>query len=412
MSALLKKTFTWPCALMLSLSYGCAGVGVGSQTDPAITTPELTQDSADDEVHHAAQSWLLTRAFDHRDRALTDLPRSYPTADGPLAHQHYIYDAGLFLLWATWTGHEDAAHAVAAELMQRQSAEGRWPDALTVDDGAVTPSSSAPAGVAAWVAYALAYYDAALDEPRAADSARKTAEHLLESAITGPNGCGELVRSRLETDEIAVTEHQLDAVQLLHALGEHERASELLEDTVSCLWLDDEQRFATAATPHRVIERAAMDAAGGWGALSLAAAGLDSRASASLEYTVDTFATRGEDGLGFRPEPRAADDDGSEFIFFEGSLGVALAALRLGREAVADEALETARRAAIEHRGGVPYASKAAPNYSDVAAISSTIWFLFVDRELRLDQRAPVFNAAVPGSGAPGSSPRLDMRTR
>lgn len=405
-SALRRLALTWPCALVLSLGTGCATPGANTSHT---ARPQLDQNSSPAEVRRGAESWLERRALAHRDRALTVLPRSYPGAHGALARRHYLYDAALVLIWASWTERDGVADEIAAELVELQRDDGRWPDALEIDGGSVDASSLHPAGVTAWVAYALAYYHDTYGAPRASRSARRAAEHLMQTRMSGPDGCGRLVRSRIETAPIAVTEHQLDTLQLLAALDQDHRAAELLDETLACLWLDDERRFATAARPDGIETAPALDAAGGWGALALRAMGRPRLADASLGYTVTTFALHDGAPHGFRPSLEIPENaDGEDLLFYEGSLGVALAGLRLNRRDMARETISTALQAAIEHDGGVPYASFQAPGFSNEPAVSSTTWFLLAEREMHLGVRAPVFTAELDTGTPDTSSTTLD----
>jgi hypothetical protein len=75
----------------------------------------------------------------------------------------------------------------------------------------------------------------------------------------------------------------------------------------------------------------------------------------------------------------------------EGTLGVGLAAHRLGQPAVAEAALRTATALACAHGPGIPTANRLAHDFVVEPGVAPTIWFLFLEREVRTGAPAPLF---------------------
>ena len=179
-----SSLLTWPCAFVLTLSWGCAGPSTTSTRTPL----ELTPESGPSDVRAATEYWLEHVALSSGQHSA--LPRSYPTEGGPIGRRHYLYDAALTLLWATQSGRDDRADLIARELISLQRDDGRWPDVITTDGSSTERSGSYPAGVTAWIAYALTYYDAHQQLPVARQSAERAARNLLQTRINGPGNCG------------------------------------------------------------------------------------------------------------------------------------------------------------------------------------------------------------------------------
>ena len=197
------------------------------------------------------------------------------------------------------------------------------------------------------------------------------------------------------------TEHQLDAYFLLDALagsdptGRYRAAADQLgARIVDALWLPSEGRFAVAVTERGAVTDRALDAAGAWGALFLLARGDRARAERSLDYTLRTFTRRGSGLRGYAPYAGTAPDhpgqDFSETLFAEGTAGVAMALLRVGRTREAEELSDSLRALQRQGDGGVVYAVPASEDFPDLAAAAPTAWLLFLEIERR-DRRPVVF---------------------
>jgi hypothetical protein len=330
-------------------------------------------------------------------------------AGHPLRGRSFLYDDALALLWYTQLGDETAARGLAAALVALQNDDGSWGFRVSIDDGFYN-ASYVRMGTVAWVAHALTTYIRRFRDPPAEAAAVHAARALMRARRT--TGLLEGGRGRWSADErsfdpefrlrAAITEHQLDAQVALAALAP-EAAALLGKQILAGLWLEQEGRFAVAADDDGPHPGRALDAAGGWGALWLAAQGDLDRASRSLGYTVQAFTASGQEG--FRPylDPVEGPESALEpdLVFVEGTLGVGLAAHRLGQRAVAEQALRTAVALACAHGPGIPYANREAHGFIAAPAAASTLWFLFLEREMRTGERAPVFPNMTGSKGSP-----------
>jgi hypothetical protein len=88
--------------------------------------------------------------------------------------------------------------------------------------------------------------------------------------------------------------------------------------------------------------------------------------------------------------PDYPETDFSETLFAEGTAGVAMALLRVGRAREAGELSDSLRTLQREGDGGVVYAVPASEDFPELAAAAPTAWLLFLELEWR-DHRRVVF---------------------
>ena len=335
---------------------------------------------------------------------------------GVLAGRSYIYDNALALLWFAWTGDQQSSRGLANTLLASQDRDGSWGAYLPLDGDDCYNNVYVRTGIVSWAAYALAYYANKYAGRTAMEGAQRAAGYLERAVavdvgketlglLTGGRGRW-TARERFDGAHrmnSAVTEHQLDAQVALESLG-RPMAGKLAHRIMSQLWLEKEGRFALAAHPERVDRRRALDAAGAWGALWLLQRGDRARARRSLDYALLNFATQDRSLRGFRPYldpvegPESVEPD--DLIFVEGTLGVGLAAHRLGEPSVAREALGLAAQLSCSAGGGLPYANVEAAGFSTQPGAASTLWFLLLEREMRTGIPSPLFHKSpVAGAG-------------
>lgn len=330
-----------------------------------------------------------------------------------LERRAFVYDLALAMIAYTLSDRAQEARSVGATLCQLVDTSAATPGfSLGLDSPAFYDAEYVRSGVVAWVGYALALYDLARSEVRYRHYARRVAEALLAARVEASDdprsgliraGRGRYVdgQRRFEAPwraEHCVTEHQLDAWFLLDALGrlgEARYAAEadaLARAIDARLWLDEEGRFAVAATPRGHDRGLALDAAGAWGALYLLARGERDRAVRSAAFVERTFASRVGDVDGFAPYvgvvPEYDAYDFSSTIFAEGTAAVGLLRLRLGDRVGAERIADGLRRLQRRGEGGVVYATPEGPDMPEVAAVAPTVWLLFLERELT--GRSPV----------------------
>ncbi len=332
---------------------------------------------------------------------------------GILSNRSYIYDNALALIWYAWTGDQKSSRGIASTLMASQGEAGAWGAYLPLSGTDCYNEHYVRNGIVGWAAYALSYYSRKYSSDAARRGAERAAGYLeselnkdvaQESVGLVRGGRGRWARGeRFEPSyrfASAVTEHQFDAQLALASMG-RPTAAPLAKQIMDRLWLKDEGRFALAAHADRVDQRRALDAAGAWGSLWLLARGERAAALRSLRYTTESFCTRDRSLAGYRPYLDPVEGPGSvepkDLIFVEGSLGVGLAAHRLGEKALARQALGMAAQLSYSTGGGLPYANVEAAGFTILPGAASTLWFLFLEREMRSGEPSPLF-PSLPGS--------------
>ncbi|HPQ68093.1 MAG TPA: hypothetical protein PKW95_03120 [bacterium] len=412
-----------PLFVALTLLAALACLPVERAHAPATTG----EDCADGETARAAEAWLRIVPYETsevRDEPPLDRPRSlarrdgreyrailsYPDAqNGLLANRSFIYDNALALLWTTWADRRDAAAGLAETLMLLQNKNGSWGFSFTVTQPGRYNARYVRNGVVGWTTYALAVYADATHSARAAAAAERGTRYLESERVAQRErrdyalihgGYGWWKRGDkavFHPDRkfsLAVAEHQFDAYQAWSFTrpGDAEAyARRILE----ALWLPDEKRFALAVDDKNLDTQRALDTAGAWGALWLESIGERSLARASLQYTMNHFATEAQGWKGYRPYLDPIDGpltpEWDSLIFVEGTLGVGLAAYRQGRRDAARDVLTNVAAMACAYGPGVPYANKELMDFSTLPSASATLWFLFLEREMRTGKRSPLF---------------------
>ncbi len=400
-------------AMLLVVGLGC-GCHTADQTRPQAApvecTPrtEATMDQIRREAVSRAEQWLAPVEYS----AATLGPRpalavlSYPEAEGSLGKRSFVYDDALALLWFAWTGDEQTARGLAETLIYLQNADGSWGFSFSATNPDDYQASYVRSGAVAWAAHALGYYAERYGQPRAIRAARRGADFLERMRIGEDTAARGLVSAGRGTPNTyaptgggpplryAVSEHQFDAQIVLERFAPM-GADRLAERMLEVLWLEDQGRFAVAAS-EGVDRRRALDAAGAWGALWLLGRGDDARARRSFEYSVEQFRTEYDGMLGFRPYRDAIDGYDPELsdghFFVEGTMSMGLAAHRLGDEDIADQVLQTGIELGCRGPMGLTYSNVEMPGFSTRAAAASTLWFLFLEREMRTGQTAPLFD--------------------
>ncbi len=355
-----------------------------------------------------ARDWIEMTVFTGRSGREGLAVLSYPTGPASVQGRTFLYDQALAILWYTWVGEVQTAKRLATTLIDVQMANGAWGFSFQAQGEQFYDRRYVRTGAVAWAAWALAYYgdtigdgqavEAALEALKFLDTKRIDAQgnqnHELYTAGLGYHDPQTGQRTLGVPLDFVVTEHQLD-IHMVLATFHRARAEALAERVVDRLWIEEEGRFAVGAHGEELDRRRALDAAGGWGALWLLSVGQTELARQSLGYTVAHF---GADRYGgYVPYLDEIDeyDPQEEVVFVEGSLGVALAALRLGEPDLARQILLGTAQLGCDGGPGIPYADRRRGSFADTPALAPTIWFLMVEREMRTGKRAPVFLPAA-----------------
>ncbi len=334
---------------------------------------------------------------------------SYPGHPDPwLKHRSFLYDDALALLWYSWIGDEETARGLANTLILLQNDDGSWGFGFDAVGDGFYNAAYVRNGAVAWASYAMAYYSRKYDDIQAAASAEYSAWYLTTQAESHDGAVNRGLirggRGRWSANYLvffpdvefmpAISEHQFDTHMAL-LLSQPERARTLARDIFSTLWLPRQSRFAVAATFRNIEKGRALDASGGWGALWLHSVGKREQAEASLAYTVEAFATQDAGLFGYRPYLDPIDgpltEEWEKLIFVEGMLGVGMAAWRLGNSDIAHRTLDTSVELACLGGPGIPYANRELKDFPTRPAAAPTLWFLFLEREMRTGEPSPPF---------------------
>ena len=372
------------------------------------------------------------------------LPLGYGAITGrpvtPVHKKSFVYDAALgaiaLAIAEDWSTAATILQALAR--VQRDdgsfwfayNVENTWPEENDHDMGIVR------AGATAWAGYGFAFYlehVPATNEPRAMRArerflaaARRAGDYLLtlrsqaedgrRGLIQGGRGIVRLVATKTgqveETYEDRPiqwisTEHNISSYFFLQSLSRltgdpryrdasHTIAAALIRE----LWQEDLGQFAQGFLETGSLDRAmALDCAS-WGALFLLAAGEPEKAARAVESAHRRY--RNVDGgiAGHRPyagtpvyddpdvqrlllpdAPEARWDD-LTYVWSEGSLGLALASLRLNQVEQAQAIVDEMRRLDVD--GGIRYGTRELPyQFSESPSIGGTAWWLIVDSAIR-----------------------------
>jgi hypothetical protein len=348
----------------------------------------------------------------------------------PGADRVAIYDNALAALVFVRAGRRDEAARILLALARLQREDGAIAFSFGIDEAADAPAY-VRSGAIAWVGFAaVAYLDAdrgGAGRDAIARMAHEIARYLLahqvhsthdprDGLITG--GFGSLVyeisqaglRERLVPGEIewASTEHNVDAFFFLRALGRvsespaYIEASGEIEGALAArAWNDPAGQMSRGVSARGWDAALALDCAS-WSAMMLVAAGDRLRAQTALSVADVRYASRDPaSGVrGHRPyvhrpifeddvlarsigaRAPAADWDQLSAVWPEGSAGVALAAIRLGRRDRAASivaGLEPLR----DPSGGLPTLTVAIPFEFDTGpSVAGTAWAEIVRDEL------------------------------
>ena len=345
------------------------------------------------------------------------------------------YDNALLALYLLRRGERERASSILLALAALQRPDGSLPFTFPWP----APEASQiylRSGAIAWVGYAAVEYlnaeSGGPERERITALAHRVAHYLIAQQASSPETLSGLVlggfgRYALEAESDgnlrerylpepvawASTEHNLDAFFFLRDLGaltdngQYMRAATRIRDALLARgWNPAAGQLARGFNAAGVDAAYALDCAS-WGALFLLAAGDRIRAETALGAAEVRYASTHGTVHGHRPyahaplfENRALAEqlrarlpalewDELEAVWAEGSAGVALAALRLGRAARAQAILESLEplRAAD---GGMPTFTVEIPSEMDTApSLAGTLWIELVRFELARDRDQP-----------------------
>jgi hypothetical protein len=360
---------------------------------------------------------------------------------GPLHRKSFVYDAGVSATAFALGGDPAAAARLLQALGRVQRPDGSFWFAYNADDGWPAEDDHdmavVRAGATAWAGYGfVAYLEAHAGDasPRARReralllaTARRTGDFLLGLQVAEPGAGRGLLRGGRAHVALAPapdgrsvsevyedrpirwvsTEHNISSFFFLGGLarltGEPRYAAAVAairDGLLGTLWQEDLGQFAQGVQEDGRLDRTlALDCAS-WGALFLLAAGEPARAARAVETAERVYrsADRGVGGhrpyhdkpvyaepavgrilLPEAPEARWRDLD---VVWTEGSLGVALARLRLGDAARAREIVAAVLK--LRDGDGIRLASREVPfEMAGLPSAAATAWHVLVELSLR-----------------------------
>jgi hypothetical protein len=359
---------------------------------------------------------------------------------GPLHRKSFVYDAGLSATAFALAGDPAAAARLLQALGRVQRPDGSFWFAYNADDGWPAEDDHdmavVRAGATAWAGHGfVAYLEAHAGDggPRARReralllaTARRIGDFLLGLQVAEPGAGRGLLRGGRGRVALAAapdgrgvseiyedrpirwvsTEHNISSFFFLGGLarltGEprYATAAQAIRDgLLGTLWQDDLGQFAQGVEESGRLDRTlALDCAS-WGALFLLAAGEPARAARAVETAERVYRVVDRGVAGHRPyhdklvyepavgrvllpeapEARWRDLD---VVWTEGSLGVALARLRLGDAARAREIVASVLR--LREGDGIRLASRDVPfELAGRPSAAATAWHVLVELSLR-----------------------------
>ncbi len=277
------------------------------------------------------------------------------------------YDAAVESIALALAGRKAEATRLLRALVAMQLPDGSLGFSWNSTDDTFYNRSYRRCGTVAWAAYAALLVDQANEGDEFRAFAVRATDWLLKQRvpvdraddprrglIKGGSGRWSADYQKLTKGDLSwvSTEHNIDCFFLLEAAARvvapeqarryRQAAAEIRTALTERLWSTEEGRFYQGAQVGETDRGQALDCCT-WGALFLHAIGDDQRAAAALDTADRVFqaslapagATAGWTITGYRPYAGVADetdwDQYPDLVWAEGSLGAALAHLRLGR---------------------------------------------------------------------------------
>lgn len=331
----------------------------------------------------------------------TGLLRSFDAA--PEDHLHgraFSYDQALGLICATALEDAATARVLAQGLIRLQSGGGQQAGGFITSAAALNPEAGWAeyrTGNHAFATYGLLRHLATLadGDPWRAQvelAAERGVDWLLAQQVTGGpldglvrGGHGRFADGGFDQDWVvpwASTEHNVDtwhtlrlADSVLSRPDASSAAEHLAQAVIDRLWIGDSAtgRFLQGRSPEGPDTDEALDI-NSWGSLFLQASGRAEMAQTAFERTV-LFASRHPPVSGYAPRPGPQPP----LVWTEGTCGVALAALRLGEGADAEQTVQALIPAGSPD-GAWPGASRTDETMAmtSMSAVGAATWIILI----------------------------------
>jgi len=297
----------------------------------------------------------------------------------------FVYDAAVEVCALVLAGKHSEAMQLLRTIEAMQLLDGGLGFSFNASGDTFYNHSYLRSGTVAWAGYAAVLYGHETGETDFRAFAGRIAEWLERQQVPGDRlldpraglimgGHGQWAEDYSELTKgkrtWAATEHAIDAYFFLRDYARSQQAPSMRSRYAAAadrvkralleqMWTEPAPglgRFVQGVDRQSLNLGKALDCCGGWGALFLLAVGEREKAAATLAYTEETFATtfrpaEADEGVsvtGYRPY--AGHNEGIDWdrypdvVWSEGSLGVALSYLRLGRrdkfESIVDNMLK------------------------------------------------------------------------
>lgn len=289
----------------------------------------------------------------------------------------HLYDTGLAIILLSLDGEYEKARNLLLALQHLQNSDGSigfsW---NTVNDNFYN-RSYIRTGALAWAGYAAVIFQRESGWNTLQQFTEKIAHYILSLQVVDrsdkryglvkggrgrwlPDG-RTLIRDELQ--EWCATEHNIDAFFFLHELGqltknrEYINAANLIrQGMLGVLWNDEKGRFNVAVDAKELNPDLALDSCS-WGSMFLTALGEREKAQRCLDFVEEHFSSRANDITGYKAyagnymDHPVSDWTRLEMVWSEGSLGVAMAYLKLGNRQKCDEIVNQILKMRDEHCG-------------------------------------------------------------
>jgi hypothetical protein len=298
-----------------------------------------------------------------------------------------------------------AAGAIAFTMLRQQDAAGELLDLLTYimnSDGSIGFSlntygdnfyhmENKKSGTIAWCGYAMAFYERFFNDTRFREPAEKIAAYLtaLQVQNTRDDRYGLIKGS--DSAQWCNVEHNVDAYFFFDLMNEltgdsiYFNTAELIKDgLLERLWNNREGRFNTAVQGDGALNREKVLDANSWGAIFLIAVSENTKAYRALEYVEQHFFNSHDSVRGYKPYSGQIVNtatpnnwDAIQMVWSEGSLGVALAYLKLGETQKAQEIMD--QITLMQNSNGlIRYASFEIDDFVTHGSAAGSNWFILV----------------------------------
>lgn len=317
----------------------------------------------------------------------------------------FMYDQAVGAIAWLMAGETEKAQRLLAHVSSYQNTDGSF--GFSFNSVGCNPNdadnfydySYIRSGTVSWIAYAFVMYHRVTNDPQFLDEAKRAADYLIsEQQVDSPGdprdglirgGFGSYLPDSTfvnQNIEWVSTEHNIDAYFLMRdlatATGEAKyalAAEDIRLGLLNKLWDETKGRLDRGIKEDLSRDNVDTLDAASWGAIFLTAIGETEKAQRSLDFVDNTFLEWVDGIWGYKPN--AGDIDGVNWdheyvVWSEGSLGVAVAYLKLGGASNLARAQEiiiemTKLQEAYDAGGGILYAAYAGLEMGDFARVPS-----------------------------------------